>query len=130
MSDVRPVRTARSNLQGGKEELRASLLKTYVLRLRAEKGERAVETLLEGAGVDSRSLDLETAWVSVSVARRALRALATVLGGESSDPDRELVADEYRFATASGISGGRAGRVHAEGDLRVRLAPRRPQRVA
>jgi serine/threonine-protein kinase len=84
MADVRPVRTARANLQGGKEELRASLLKTYVLRLRAEKGERAVENLLEGAGVDSRSLDQETAWVSVSAARRALRALATVLGGENA----------------------------------------------
>ena len=32
--------------QGGKEEIRASVLKTYLLRVRAEKGDRAVATLL------------------------------------------------------------------------------------
>lgn len=88
MGEVRPRAPARANLQGGKEELRASLLKTYVLRVRAEKGERAVQTLLESAGVDPRTLDQETAWVSVSAARRALRALATMLGSEDSLRDR------------------------------------------
>ena len=91
MTDLRSVqgsRGAHANLQGGKEELRASVLKTYLLRLRSEKGERAVETLLEGAGVDPRGVDHETAWMSVGSARRALRALATVLGGDAALRDR------------------------------------------
>ena len=43
--------------QGGKEELRASLLKTYLLRIRAEKGERAVRTILANAGIDPSTVD-------------------------------------------------------------------------
>ena len=50
--------------QGGKEELRASVLKTYLLRVRAEKGERAVRQLLAGAGIDPSAVDNETGWVS------------------------------------------------------------------
>jgi serine/threonine-protein kinase len=66
--------------QGGKEELRASLLKTYLLRLRAEKGERAVKTLLADAGVDPAVIDNETGWLSTQAAKRALRALGATMG--------------------------------------------------
>src|SRR5215472_5283653 len=66
--------------QGGKEEIRASLLKTYLLRLKAEKGERAVRSVLAGAGVDAASVDNETAWLSAGAAKRALRAIAEQLG--------------------------------------------------
>ena len=38
--------------QGGKEELRASVLKTYLLRVRTEKGDRAVRQLLAVAGIE------------------------------------------------------------------------------
>jgi serine/threonine protein kinase len=69
--------------QGGKEELRASILKTYLLRLRAEKGERAARQLLAGAGIDPSVVDNETGWVSRLAARRALRALAEQLGREA-----------------------------------------------
>jgi serine/threonine protein kinase len=69
--------------QGGKEELRASVLKTYLLRLRAEKGERAVQQLLAGAGIEPSVVDNETGWVSRLAARRALRALADQLGREA-----------------------------------------------
>jgi eukaryotic-like serine/threonine-protein kinase len=69
--------------QGGKEELRASVLKTYLLRLRAEKGERAVRQLLAAAGIDPSIIDNETGWVSRLAARRALRALAEQLGREA-----------------------------------------------
>lgn len=66
--------------QGGKEELRASLLKTYLLRIRSEKGERAVRTILTNAGIDPSMVDNETGWVSTQAARRALRDIAEALG--------------------------------------------------
>jgi serine/threonine-protein kinase len=69
--------------QGGKEELRASVLKTYLLRLRAEKGERAARQLLVGAGIDPSAVDNETGWVSQLAAKRALRAIAEMLGREA-----------------------------------------------
>jgi len=69
--------------QGGKEELRASVLKTYLLRLRTEKGERAVLQLLATAGIDPSAVDNETGWVSRLAARRALRAIAEQLGREA-----------------------------------------------
>jgi serine/threonine protein kinase len=69
--------------QGGKEELRASLLKTYLLRLRAEKGERAVQQLLAGAGIDPSVVGNETGWLSRLAAKRALRAISEQLGREA-----------------------------------------------
>jgi serine/threonine-protein kinase len=69
--------------QGGKEELRASVLKTYLLRARTEKGERAARQLLAGAGIDPSAVDNETGWVSQLAARRALRAIAELLGRDA-----------------------------------------------
>ncbi len=69
--------------QGGKEELRASVLKTYLLRVRTEKGERAARQLLIGAGIDPSAVDNETGWVSQLAAKRALRAIAELLGRDA-----------------------------------------------
>jgi serine/threonine-protein kinase len=69
--------------QGGKEELRASVLKTYLLRVRTERGERAARQLLAGAGIDPSAVDNETGWVSKLAARRALRALGELLGRDA-----------------------------------------------
>jgi serine/threonine-protein kinase len=66
--------------QGGKEELRASLLKTYLLRIRAEKGDRAVRTILANAGIDASMVDNETGWVSTGAAKKALRGICEALG--------------------------------------------------
>jgi serine/threonine-protein kinase len=66
--------------QGGKEELRASLLKTYLLRIRSEKGDRAVRTILANAGIDPSMVDNETGWVSTLAARRALKGICESLG--------------------------------------------------
>jgi serine/threonine-protein kinase len=66
--------------QGGKEELRASLLKTYLLRIRAEKGDRVVRDILANAGIDPTMVDNETGWVSTQAARRALRGICEALG--------------------------------------------------
>ena len=70
--------------QGGKEELRGSLLKTYLLRIRAEKGERTVRTILATAGIDASMVDNETGWVSTQAARRALRGICEALGSVDS----------------------------------------------
>lgn len=69
--------------QGGKEELRASVLKTYLLRVRTERGDRAVRQLLASAGIDPGAVDNETGWVSQIAAKRALRAIAEMLGREA-----------------------------------------------
>jgi serine/threonine-protein kinase len=69
--------------QGGKEELRASVLKTYLLRARAEKGERAARQLLATAGIDPAAVDNETGWVSQLAARRALRGISELLGRDA-----------------------------------------------
>ena len=66
--------------QGGKEELRASILKTYLLRIRTEKGDRVVRTILANAGIDASMVDNETGWVSTQAARRALRGICETLG--------------------------------------------------
>ncbi|HEY8079824.1 MAG TPA: serine/threonine-protein kinase [Labilithrix sp.] len=69
--------------QGGKEELRASILKTYLLRIRGEKGERAVRTVLANAGIDPSMVDNETGWVSTGAARKALKGICEELGMEA-----------------------------------------------
>jgi eukaryotic-like serine/threonine-protein kinase len=60
---------------GGKEEIRASVLRTYVLRLRAEEGEAGVLDWLRAADVDEDALQGETTWLSVAATKRALAGL-------------------------------------------------------
>lgn len=67
----------------GREELRASLLKPFLLRLRDERGEGAVRALLATVGIPPSIVDSDTGWISVAAARRALTALATALGAEA-----------------------------------------------
>ncbi len=69
--------------QGGKEELRASILKTYLLRVRGEKGERAARQLLNNAGIDPSLVDNETGWLSTGATKRALKAIADQLGPDA-----------------------------------------------
>jgi serine/threonine-protein kinase len=69
--------------QGGKEELRASLLKTYLLRVKAEKGERAVRQLLTQAGIEPSVIDDERGWVSFEAAKRALRQVSQAIGQDA-----------------------------------------------
>jgi hypothetical protein len=69
--------------QGGKEELRASVLKTYLLRIRTERGERTAGQLLITAGIDPGAVDNETGWVSQQAAKRALRAISALLGRDA-----------------------------------------------
>ena len=59
------------------------MLKTYLLRIRSEKGERAARQLLTNAGIDPSTVDNETGWLSVGTAKRALKAIAEILGPEA-----------------------------------------------
>jgi serine/threonine-protein kinase len=65
---------------GGKEELRANLLKPYLLRLRSVKDDAAVRALMSVAGIPLSVIDDETGWISVIAARRALAAIEDALG--------------------------------------------------
>jgi hypothetical protein len=67
----------------GKEEVRATLLKPYLLRLRDERGEAATRVLLSKVGIPQHVLEDETSWISLSAARRALHALQTALGDDA-----------------------------------------------
>jgi hypothetical protein len=68
---------------GGKEELRGSTLKPYVLRLRQERGARALDELHAEAVALPGSLDNEGEWVSVERAARVLRHVVRVLGEDA-----------------------------------------------
>lgn len=85
--------------QGGKEELRASILKTYLLRIRAEKGDRAVQTILSTAGIDPSMVDNETGWVSTTAAKRALRAICEQLGMDGLRQRGEWVTNAEALGT-------------------------------
>ncbi|HWA78049.1 MAG TPA: serine/threonine-protein kinase [Polyangiaceae bacterium] len=64
----------------GREEVRAALLKPYLLRLRDERGDAAVRALLSTVGIPASVVDNDSGWLSVAAARRALTALHTALG--------------------------------------------------
>ncbi len=65
---------------GGKEELKASLLRPYLLSVREKLGEPTLRTLLLKAGLPSTLVHDDTAWFSVAVARRALEVVTEYLG--------------------------------------------------
>ncbi|HET9955524.1 MAG TPA: hypothetical protein VFQ61_13515, partial [Polyangiaceae bacterium] len=67
----------------GREELRASALKPFLLRLKDERGDAAVRALLATSGIPYSVIEGDVGWVSVAAARRALSALATALGPKS-----------------------------------------------
>ena len=65
---------------GGREELRANLLKPYLLRLRSVKDDAAVRAIMSLAGIPLSVIEDETGWISVAAARRALGAIEDALG--------------------------------------------------
>jgi serine/threonine-protein kinase len=113
---------------GGKEELRATLLKPYLLRLRAARGEGALRALLATVGLPAAVMDDETRWISAAAVRRALHALSTALGEEAiANPGQWMMhpevlgthvrmlrvastpMDAYRYLTANAIEATRIG---------------------
>jgi hypothetical protein len=86
---------------GGKEELRANLLKPYLLRLRSVKDDGAVRALMTLAGIPLSVIDDETGWISVASARRALGAIEEALGaGALTRRDSWLLTRESRHLRA------------------------------
>jgi serine/threonine-protein kinase len=77
---------------GMREELRTALLKTFVLRLRATRGEDATRDLLVSAGLEPGILELETGWVSSEAVRRAAIAIADELGDDWTEGVAPFVA--------------------------------------
>ena len=80
---VRAQRTLPPSGAGGREELRITLLKPYLLRLRDERGDSAVRALLATVGVPPTLVDDDSAWLSLAAMRRTLAALATALGEDA-----------------------------------------------
>lgn len=78
---------------GGKEEVRASTLKPYLLRIRSEKGEKEARVLLSSAEIDPALVDNDTAWISTNAAKKAFLAIAEALGGD------EALASRGKWAT-------------------------------
>jgi hypothetical protein len=85
MTEFRPRRERPSfpAAEAGREELRASLLKPFLLRLREERGDPAVRALLSSVGIPQSVIDSDTGWISVAAARRALVALSSAFGTEA-----------------------------------------------
>ncbi len=83
---------------GGREELRAALLRPYLLRLEREQGEAALYELLAHASVRRVELEHDAMWISAACALRVLRGLSTRLG-------EEALATRSRWATHPGVLG-------------------------
>jgi eukaryotic-like serine/threonine-protein kinase len=67
----------------GREELRSTWFRPYLLRLRAERGETALRALLTTAGIPIGTMNDDAGWISVSAGKRLLRALASALGPDA-----------------------------------------------
>ncbi len=83
---------------GGREELRAALLRPYLLRLAEEHGNEAVQGVLAEARIRRSEVDNDSAWTPVASISRALEALAHRLG-----PD--ALATRGRWATHPDVLG-------------------------
>ena len=59
----------------GREELRSTWFRPYLLRLRAERGEAAVRALLSTAGIPIGLMNDDAGWLSVNAGKRLLRAI-------------------------------------------------------
>jgi len=67
----------------GREELRSTWFRPYLLRLRAERGEAALRALLSTAGIPIGLMNDDAGWLSVAASKRLLRALASALGPDA-----------------------------------------------
>lgn len=64
----------------GREELRSTWFRPYLLRLRAERGESALRALLSTAGIPIGLINDDSGWLSMNAGKRLLRAVASALG--------------------------------------------------
>ena len=86
MTDVRERRDGKKQPPRsgtGREELRSTWFRPYLLRLRAERGEAALRALLSTAGIPIGLMNDDAGWLSVNASKRLLRALASALGPDA-----------------------------------------------
>ncbi len=69
--------------RGGREEIRAAALRPALLHLRDAQGQEAVSALLAEAGLQESEVAHDSAWVSLSCARRILEKVSETLGKEA-----------------------------------------------
>ena len=138
----RSSRVPSVSVGGMREELRASLLKIFFLKLRESKGEEAARDVMVNAGIDPAWIEQETAWLSVEAARRALLAFSEELGVEAlrqvstyvSHPEalgpwvrmvREAKEpiDAYRYVASHGAEQTRVGDYEIEEPGVIKPAP-------
>jgi eukaryotic-like serine/threonine-protein kinase len=86
MTEVRERRDGKKNPPRsgtGREELRSTWFRPYLLRLRAERGEAALRAMLSTAGIPVGLMNDDSGWLSVNAAKRLLRSLASALGPDA-----------------------------------------------
>ncbi|HKY37891.1 MAG TPA: serine/threonine-protein kinase [Polyangiaceae bacterium] len=67
----------------GREELRSTWFRPYLLRLRDERGEPVLRALLSTAGIPIGLMNDDAGWLSVDASKRLLRAIASAFGPEA-----------------------------------------------
>jgi serine/threonine-protein kinase len=84
--------------RGGREELRAALLRPGLLHLREGHGEAAVSGALFRAGLQASEIGHDSSWISLSCARQVLEAIIAEAG-------EDAVGKRGRFATNPEVLG-------------------------
>jgi eukaryotic-like serine/threonine-protein kinase len=92
------VNLSRTDLRGGREELRAGLLRSALLHLEEAEGPAAVDGLVTAAGLLPSELSHDSTWISLALARRVLVAVLARVG-------KEAVLSRGRFALHPGVLG-------------------------
>lgn len=84
--------------RGGREELRAALLRPALLHMREREGAARVLSLLSQSGIKESEVLHDTAWIPLSCARRVLQGVIHSLG-------EAAVASQGIFATSPEVLG-------------------------
>src|SRR5258708_37250720 len=98
---------------GGKEELRANLLKPYLLRLRSVKDDAAVRALMSVAGIPLSVIDDETGWISVVAGSLTIEAIESSLGAGVLTPLDLWLTHPENLGTYRRMRATAAKRTHA-----------------
>lgn len=85
-------------MRGGREELRAALLRPCLLRLARQEGAAVVQQVLEKAQISRSEIDQDSTWISLAAARRVLEDVADRIGDDA-------LSSRGEFATRPEIVG-------------------------
>jgi len=82
-----------ASARGGREEVRAALLRPAVLHLRAALGNAAVKQILAEAGLYQDEIGHDSSWISLSCTRHILDRIIAEVGPEAVSSRGEYIAD-------------------------------------